>query len=74
MKRKITYIALLVMVSICSILIGKNTVKAPETKIPDTYIDTEEVESITIGNEGFSLNFTDGTGYYIEAEIFHNTY
>lgn len=74
MKRKILYTALLLAVSTCSIIIGRNTVKTPEIKIPDTYIDTEEIESITLGNEGFSLNFTDGTGYYIEAEIFENTY
>lgn len=74
MKRKILYIALLLAVSTCSIIIGRNTVKTPKAEIPDAYINTEEIESITLGNEGFSLNFADGTGYYIEAEIFENTY
>lgn len=71
MKRKFLYTALLVTVSILSIIIGRNTI---QTAIPDTYINAEEIKSITIGNEGFSLNFEDGTGYYIEAEIFENTY
>lgn len=74
MKRKILCTSLLVAVSLSSILIGRNTIKETETTIPDTYINAEEIKSITIGNEGFSLNFDDGTGYYIEAEIYQNTY
>ena len=74
MKRKILYTALLLAVSACSIIIGRNTVKTPETEIPDTYINTEEIASVTLGNEGLLLNFEDGTGYYIEAEIYQNTY
>lgn len=36
MKRKILYTALLLAVSTCSIIMGRNTVKTPEIKIPDT--------------------------------------
>ena len=71
MKRKVLYTALLATVSLFSIIIGRNTI---QTTIPDTYINAEEIKSITMGNEGFSLNFEDGAGYYIEAEIYQNTY
>lgn len=74
MKRKFLYTALLVTVSILSIIIGRNTIQTSEVTIPDTYINAEEIKSITIGNEGFSLNFDDGAGYYIKAEIYQNTY
>ena len=37
--------------------------------MPETYIDTEEIESVTIGTEGLELNFSDGTGYYIETDV-----
>lgn len=31
--------------------------------------NSEEIESVTIGTEGLELNFSDGTGYYIETDV-----
>lgn len=80
MKRKILYIGTVVIISLSTFIIGRNTVKnTPEpttetvTEVPETYIDTEEIESVTIGTEGLEVNFTDGTGYYIETEVTSNS-
>lgn len=58
------------------IIIGRNSAEnvpeqAQETvaEMPETYIDTEEIESATIGTEGLELKFSDGTGYYIETDV-----
>lgn len=76
MKRKILYIGAVTILSLSAFIIGRNSVEnTPEpttetvTEVPETYIDTEEIESVTIGTEGLEVNFTDGTGYYIEAEV-----
>lgn len=76
MKRKILYIGTVAILSISSLIIGRKSVEnTPDpttetvTEVPETYIDTEEIESVTIGIEGLEVNFTDGTGYYIETEV-----
>lgn len=76
MKRKILYIGAVAIISFTSFIIGRNSVEnVPEqaqetvTEMPETYIDTEEIESVTIGTEGLELNFLDGTGYYIETDV-----
>lgn len=76
MKRKILYIGTVAILSISSLIIGRKSVEnTPDpttetvTEVPETYIDTEEIESVTIGTEGLEVNFTDGTGYYIETEV-----
>lgn len=38
-------------------------------EMPETYIDTEEIESVTIGTDGLELNFSDVTSYYIETDV-----
>lgn len=52
MKRKILYIGAVVIISLTSFVIGRNSVEnvpeqAQETvaEVPETYIDTEEIES-----------------------------
>lgn len=76
MKRKILYIGTVAILSISSLIIGRKSVENtpdPTTEtvaeMPETYIDTEEIESVTIGTEGLEVNFTDGTGYYIETDV-----
>lgn len=76
MKRKILYIGAVAILSLSTFIIGRNSVEnTPEpttetvTEVPETYIDTEEIESVTIGTEGLELNFSDGTGYYIETDV-----
>ena len=65
MKRKILYIGAVAIISLTSFIIGRNSVEnVPEqaqetvTEVPETYIDTEEIESTTIGTEGFELSFS----------------
>lgn len=76
MKRKILYIGAVAILSLSTFIIGRNSVEnTPEpttetvAEAPETYIDTDEIESVTIGTEGLEVNFTDGTGYYIETEV-----
>lgn len=76
MKRKILYIGTVAIISLTSFIIGRNSVEntpkqAQETvaEMPETYIDTEEIESVTIGTEVLKSNFSDGTGYYIETDV-----
>lgn len=76
MKRKILYIGAVAIISFTTFIIGRNSVEnVPEqaqktiAEVPETYIDTEGIESVTIGTEGLELNFSDGTGYYIETEV-----
>lgn len=76
MKRKILYIGAVAIISFTTFIIGRNSAEnTPEqvqktvTEMPETYIDTEEIESVTIGTEGLELNFLDGTGYYIETDV-----
>ena len=76
MKRKILYIGAVAIISLTTFIIGRNSAEnVPEqaqetvTEMPETYIDTEEIESVTIGTEGLELNFSDGTGYYIETDV-----
>lgn len=76
MKRKILYIGAVAIISFTTFIIGRNSAEnTPEqvqktvTEVPETYIDTEEIESVTIGTEGLELNFLDGTGYYIETDV-----
>lgn len=76
MKRKILYIGAVAIISFTTFIIGRNSVEntpkqAQETvaEMPETYIDTEEIESVTIGTEVLKSNFSDGTGYYIETDV-----
>lgn len=76
MKRKILYIGAVAIISFTTFIIGRNTVEntleqdqETVTEMSETYIDTEEIESVTIGTEGLELNFSGGTGYYIETDI-----
>ena len=76
MKRKILYIGAVAIISLTSFIIGRNSAEnVPEqfqetvAEMPETYIDTEEIESATIGTDGLELNFSDGTGYYIETDV-----
>lgn len=76
MKRKILYIGTVAILSISAFIIGRNSVEnTPEqdketiAEIPETYIDTTQITSVTIGTEGLELNFSDGTGYYIETDV-----
>ena len=59
MKRKILYIGAVAIISLTTFIIGRNSAEnVPEqaqetvTEMPETYIDTEEIESVTIGTEG----------------------
>lgn len=68
MKRKILYISAVAIISLTSFIIGRNSVEnVPEqaqetvTEMSETYIDTEEIESVTIGTDGLELNFLGGT-------------
>lgn len=76
MKRKILYIGAIAIISLTSFIIGRNSVEnvpeqAQETvaEFPETYIDTTQITSVAIGTEGLELNFSDGTGYYIETDV-----
>lgn len=76
MKRKILYIGAVAIISFTTFIIGRNSIEntseqAPETvtEMLETYIDTEEIKSVTIGTDGLELNFLDGTGYYIETDV-----
>jgi hypothetical protein len=53
MKRKILYISAVAIISLTSFIIGRNSAEnVPEqaqetvTEMPETYIDTEEIESV----------------------------
>ena len=59
MKRKILYIGAVAIISFTTFIIGRNSIEntseqAQETvtEMPETYIDTDEIESVTIGTEG----------------------
>lgn len=76
MKRKILYIGTVAILSISAFIIGRNSAEnTPEqskeavAEFPETYIDTTQITSVTIGTEGLELNFSDGTGYYIETDV-----